>query len=374
MYRIGLSPIASRGWRSQAQRDIDNARLAAEEQAARAAASAPPEAEPPPVLPQAQDDRGVEAGGGEDSPLHLNEPKGGELDPVDPPQDGEVAAAPAADGGDSPPGAAVAANPDHHPADGPPPRAGEDPEPLEPEPPEPELHELVVAWLNEHWDIVAAMARAGQAPQRPSPAPGATPGTLAREAQAEPPYVEPEDRWTKWKMAEFLRHLAATQNISASAKAVGMSRNSAYKLRTRLKGQPFDVAWEAAFRHGYDNLAHSALELALDGEEVPHYYKGELVATHRKRHPQLIVQLLNMRNRAGAPMLGRYGAAAEFWSEDWDRMTERVETGSATWSDEQDALGPQERAALALPDARQAVARIIERNQPDDPAKGRSRP
>jgi hypothetical protein len=175
-------------------------------------------------------------------------------------------------------------------------------------------------------------------------------------------------------MAEFLRHLAATQNISASAKAVGMSRNSAYKLRTRLKGQPFDVAWEAAFRHGYDNLAHSALELALDGEEVPHYYKGELVATHRKRHPQLIVQLLNMRNRAGAPMLGRYGAAAEFWSEDWDRMTERVETGSATWSDEQDALGPQERAALALPDARQAVARIIERNQPDDPAKGRSRP
>src|SRR5688500_12485352 len=52
------------------------------------------------------------------------------------------------------------------------------------------------------------------------------------------------------------------------ARAVGMSRNSAYKLRARLKGQPFDIAWEAAFRHGYDDLPYAALELALEGEEV----------------------------------------------------------------------------------------------------------
>ena len=75
-------------------------------------------------------------------------------------------------------------------------------------------------------------------------------------------------------MAEFLRQLAATHSVTAAAGAVGMSRKSAYKLRTRLKGQPFDIAWEAAFRHGYDDLAHAALELALEGEEVPHCYEA----------------------------------------------------------------------------------------------------
>ena len=34
-----------------------------------------------------------------------------------------------------------------------------------------------------------------------------------------------------------------------------MSRQSAYRLRSRLKGQPFDLAWDVAFHHSYDNLA-----------------------------------------------------------------------------------------------------------------------
>jgi hypothetical protein len=227
--------------------------------------------------------------------------------------------------------------------------------------------------MNEHWDMILAMADAGEAPVRAPPPPPAQPENP--EAAAEPPpppYVEPENRWTKWKMAEFLRHLAATHSVTQAAAAVKMSRNSAYKLRSRLKGQPFDIAWEAATRHGYDNLSHAAIELALEGEEVPHYYQGELVGTHKKRHPQMIVQLLKMRNREGAPTLGRYNAAAEYFSEDWERMTHRVETGSVTWKDEQDALGPEESRRLSLPDARQRVDRIIERNTPDDPRKGRA--
>src|SRR5690606_25272034 len=145
----------------------------------------------------------------------------------------------------------------------------------------------------------------GEAPRRPAPPAPPTP-----PKPPQPVYVAPGDRWNKPKMAEFLRHLAATQSVAAAARAVGMGRQSAYKLRARLKGQPFDIAWEAAFRHGYDNLAHGALELALEGAEVPHYHQGELVGTHRKYDERLTVALLAMRNRAGAPMLGRYGAAA----------------------------------------------------------------
>jgi hypothetical protein len=220
------------------------------------------------------------------------------------------------------------------------------------------------------------MARAGEAPVRPAPPPpepgrGAPPPEP--EAPAEPPpkpHVARGDRWTKWKMAEFLRQLAATHSVTAAARAVGMSRRSAYKLRARLKGQPFDIAWEAAFRHGYDELAHAALELALEGEEVPHYYQGELKATHRRRNPQLMVQLLKLRNREGAPVLGRYNAAAEFWSENWDQITHRIETGAVTWDDEHKALSDEERAGLDLPEEKKKVDQIILRNLPDEP-KGR---
>jgi molybdenum-dependent DNA-binding transcriptional regulator ModE len=62
--------------------------------------------------------------------------------------------------------------------------------------------------------------------------------------------ASPQDRWNKFKMAKFLQRLAATHSVSAAARSVGMSRQSAYKLRARLKGEPFDIAWEAAFRHG----------------------------------------------------------------------------------------------------------------------------
>jgi hypothetical protein len=221
---------------------------------------------------------------------------------------------------------------------------------------------LVRAWLDKHWDTVEAMARADEGLQRPPPPPPPPP-----DKPPPPVHVARGDRWTKPKMAEFLRHLAATHSVSEAARAVGMHRRSAYKLRARLKGQPFDIAWEAAFRHSYDNLAHAALELALEGEEVPHYYRGELKGTHRKRNTQLMMQLLRMRNRVGAPMLGRYGAAAEYWGDHWDELLQRIQTGAVDWSDEYDTLGPDKLAALGVPDADREVALIAARNAPDAP-------
>ena len=148
------------------------------------------------------------------------------------------------------------------------------------------------------------------------------------------PYVAPEDRWTKAKMAQFLRVLAAHQCVAAAARAVGMSRQSAYKLRNRLKGEPFDIAWEAAFQHGYDALHQAALERALHGVEEPVFHAGEQVGTRRRFDERLTVFLLARRNAQGAQRLSRYGAAAEFWSDRWEKMLELVEHGPVVWEDE----------------------------------------
>ncbi len=165
----------------------------------------------------------------------------------------------------------------------------------------------------------------------------ASPSSTARSSAAVPatvPDVEPADRWTKRKMAEFLRVLAAEQTVAAAARAVGMSRQSAYKLRNRLKGEPFDIAWEAAFQHGYDALHQAALERALHGVEEPVFHGGEQVGTRRRYDERLTVFLLSRRNAQGAQRLSRYGAAAEFWAERWEKMLDQVEHGAVVWLDE----------------------------------------
>jgi hypothetical protein len=307
----------------------------------------------------------------EPEPLQVPaEPPEVSAEPPDPPQDGE-GDRPQGGGGASPSGAAPAESPLHHPADGPPPRAGEDQETAQENP----VPQQVAAWVNRHWDLVKAMACAEETPQRPPPPPEEA------EVSAQPGPAEPRpmprvdvprgDRWDKPMMVDFLRMLAATHSVSEAARSVGMSRQSAHKLRNRLKGQPFDIAWEAAFRHGYDNLAHAALELALEGEEVPHYHQGELVATHRKRYPHLMVSLLKMRNRVGVPMLGRYGAAAEYYGERWDALLERVRTGSADWSDEYEALGEDGLKRANVPDQEREMNLIEQRNRPDEGPKRR---
>ena len=176
----------------------------------------------------------------------------------------------------------------------------------------------------------AAAARA-QAIARPPFALSEPAETANTPFDNEHPEFERDDRWSKRKMAEFLRALAARQSVAAAARSVGMSRQSAYKLRNRLKGEPFDIAWEAAFQHGYDALHQAALERALHGVEVPVFHKGEQVGTRRHFDERLTTFLLARRNTVGAQRLGRYGAAAEFWSERWERMLEQVETGPVVW-------------------------------------------
>lgn len=129
-----------------------------------------------------------------------------------------------------------------------------------------------------------------------------------------------------------------------------MSRQSAYALRARLKGEPFDLAWHAALRCRFDVLAEAALDRALNGVEVPHFYKGQLVGTSRRFDERLTVALLVMRDKFGPPPARHYEPAAQFGPDDFGRLVDRVETGPDTW-DEEDRLT---REALYDEYARQA--------------------
>jgi hypothetical protein len=169
-------------------------------------------------------------------------------------------------------------------------------------------------------------------PTAAAPAPalsasGATPNTsLAR--------VQNPREWTQAKQAEFLRQLAATHCVSTAARSVGMARQSAYRLRNRLKGQPFDIAWACAFRRQFDALAEAALDRAMNGVEVPHYYRGELVGTHRVFNETLTLGLLARHHRLTPIPPDRHAEQYAIAPDDFEALVERVACGDELWADD----------------------------------------
>jgi hypothetical protein len=153
--------------------------------------------------------------------------------------------------------------------------------------------------------------------------------------QADPAGPVPHNQWTRARMVAFLRELAATQSVSAAAKAVGMSRTAAYNLRNRLQGQPFALGWEVALECGMHALAQAVMDRALNGEEVQHFYHGELVGTTRRFDNRLAQWVLENPWR-----VGRHQVAREYAGGDFDALLERIEFASLTWEKGEAVPGP----------------------------------
>ena len=160
------------------------------------------------------------------------------------------------------------------------------------------------------------------------------------------------DGWTLPKQAAFLRALSASHSVSVAAKSVSMSRQSAYRLRSRLKGEAFDLAWEVAFHHSYDVLAHAALDRAINGTERPIYFQGEQVGSYRKYDERLTVAMLNRLTPRGNPKSGRLGPEAERHARDFEGLLGAVEAGEPVDTGAPQFEEPSEREHLENAEAR----------------------
>ncbi|NBB26622.1 hypothetical protein GVM20_15940 [Porphyrobacter sp. SLTP] len=147
------------------------------------------------------------------------------------------------------------------------------------------------------------------------------------------------DGWDLDRQVAFLRALSATHSVTEAAQSVGRSRQSAYRLRSRLKGGPFDLAWEVAFHHSFDVLAHAALERALNGVERPVFYQGEQVGSYRRFDEGLTVALLRSQTLRGNPAFGRLKPMAERHARDFESLLAKLQAGEAV---ETGALSPED--------------------------------
>lgn len=87
--------------------------------------------------------------------------------------------------------------------------------------------------------------------------------------------------WTPAKQRIFLTALLETGSVTSAARAAGMNRSSAQRLRRRLAGTPFDRAWAQALRAHAERLADPFATLQPAASPPP---RGRLPAasgTHR---------------------------------------------------------------------------------------------
>ncbi len=73
------------------------------------------------------------------------------------------------------------------------------------------------------------------------------------------------DGWTPLAQERFIRALEVMGSVRAALRAVGISRNSAYKLRERPGAESFARAWDTALDCGRSRAFDVMLDRAMNG-------------------------------------------------------------------------------------------------------------
>lgn len=106
------------------------------------------------------------------------------------------------------------------------------------------------------------------------------------------------DGWTPERQHAFILALSKIGLVTAAAREVGMSRKSAYALLERAGPESgFAKAWDAAITEGQANARGTAIDRALNGVEVPYFYRGTLRGMRRVYDDRLLIAALRATSR-----------------------------------------------------------------------------
>ena len=106
--------------------------------------------------------------------------------------------------------------------------------------------------------------------------------------------------WSPARQAAFLGYLAETGAVSAACARVGMSRESAYRLRRRAGAESFAAAWDAALGLPVRQVTvDDLIFLAYSGLIRPKMRRGRYVGWVQKPDISAFERLFARMNRAG---------------------------------------------------------------------------
>lgn len=103
------------------------------------------------------------------------------------------------------------------------------------------------------------------------------------------------DGLTPARQVALVQAFAECGCIREACAKVGVSPEAVYRLRRRPDAQSFRLAMDFALDGAADAVEDAMYGRAINGVEVPHYYKGELVGTHRRYDERLAMFILRYR-------------------------------------------------------------------------------
>jgi hypothetical protein len=103
------------------------------------------------------------------------------------------------------------------------------------------------------------------------------------------------DGLTPARQVSLIQTMAACGCIREACAKVGISPEAVYELRRRPDAQSFRIAMDLALDGAADAVEDAMYSRAIHGVEVPHYYRGELVGTHRRYDERLAMFILRYR-------------------------------------------------------------------------------
>ena len=104
------------------------------------------------------------------------------------------------------------------------------------------------------------------------------------------------DAPTPRKLGLFLRHLARAGSVSDAARAIGVSRNTLYRLRR--SDEDFAFRWQMALDGALDKAYTEAHRRAVVGTERPVFHRGRPVGAIRTYNDKLLMSLLRLHWRS----------------------------------------------------------------------------
>ena len=129
------------------------------------------------------------------------------------------------------------------------------------------------------------------------------------------------DGWSAARQRAFIEALADTGMVGEAAARVGMTQQSAARLRRRPGAESFSAAWSAALGLGGERLRSIAYERAVEGVVKQRFWRGKVVGEERVYDNRLLISLLGKFE----PVTDR--AAIDEVRGDWEGWLEAVELG-----------------------------------------------
>lgn len=172
-------------------------------------------------------------------------------------------------------------------------------------------------------------------PRRPRPLPPRDPA----HADAAIVHLAPQARATEARQRAFLAELERTGRVVDAAHAAGLTTSTVYRLRDR--SDAFAAAWDHARAHCYERVEEAAFERAVEGVEVPVYYRDQVVGTRRKYSDTLALAIMRRtKNATDSVERERLRAQVEEELREAGRLTdpEAEERKSRYWRDKLNAL------------------------------------